>query len=369
MIKIKKVREENDKFLAFAEKSPFYPDGKGGQLGDRGKIDTALVLGVEEREGLICHILDAPVEPGEHTFEIDYLRRKDIAIQHSAQHILSASFLRVADIQTLSFHMGEEFSTIDLDVPQITEVVLQEVEEMANEIVRSCIKVEIVETNIESARNLNLRKSLSEKVGEIVRVVKIGDFDLSACAGFHVSNTGEIGIIKIVSWEKVKKTLTRVYFLAGNRALRDYSIRVSVLRELSTLLTSSVSEMPARTRILLEKVKDQAALINRISEEYAKYLSKDLETHKIKGINVSVYNGFDDVARFLPKYFQGDLLICKTSDGYQFSSEKIDCSKLIAFLREKTQGAGGGGTKKGSLKTSAPINKIFSLIDNYLGVI
>ena len=368
VIKIKRVYEENGKFFGVSDQSPFYPDGKGGQLGDRGKIGTANVLGVEETQNEIIHLLDKFIEPGEYNYTIDESRRFDIAVQHTAQHILSASFLKTIQAKTMSFHMGEEFSTIDLDIPQLTLEALEDAESVANQVVRNCLNVQIVEVERSEAESMNLRKSLSEKVGQIVRVVKIDDFDASACAGFHVKNTGEIGVIKIISWEKTKGALTRVYFVAGNRALRDYSKRVLVLRQLSKLLTSSVDEMTIRVEALLNKIRDQASLINRLAEETAKIIANNLPERSVGKYKITTYEGFDDVANALPKYFKSDLLICKTTGGYQFISKDLDCSRLIGYLKERVPGVGGGGAKRGSLKTEVDWQELLSLVEEALGV-
>ncbi len=370
MIKIKKIYEENGKFLAVSDQSPFYPDGKGGQLGDRGKIGSANVIGVKETDdNQIIHILDKFIEPGEYDYAIDESRRLDIAVQHTAQHILSASFLKAVQAQTMSFHMGEEFSTIDLDMPQITPEALWEVELLANQTVRNCLQVQIMELERNEAQTINLRKSLSDKVGQIVRVVKIGDFDVSACAGFHVKNTGEIGVVKVIFWEKTKSALTRVYFVAGDRALRDYSKRVLVLRQLSRLLTSSVDEMVVRVEGLLNKIKDQTSTVNRLAEEMAKIISEQLPQQQMGKYRVTIYEGFDDVANVLPKYFKSDLLICKTAEGYQFASKDIDCSKIINYLKERLGSTGGGGTKRGSLRTDADWKDLLLLVEKAMEVL
>ncbi|MEJ5229385.1 MAG: alanyl-tRNA editing protein [Pseudothermotoga sp.] len=369
MINIKRVYEENGSFYALSDESPFYPDGKGGQLGDRGKIGPAQVLKVEERGTEIVHLLDKPIEPGEYECDVDESRRLDIATQHTAQHILSAAFLKAVQAKTVSFHMGEEFSTIDLDLPQLTVEALEEAETLANKIVRSCVEVQIIHTDRETAEKMNLRKSLSDKVGERVRIVKIGDFDRSACSGFHVKNTGEIGMVKVVAWEKTKGTLTRVYFLAGDRTLRDYAKKVLVLRELSKLLTSSVDEMKERVFGLLEKIKDQASLINRLAEELAKSICNTLPVQQVGRYKVCFYEGFDEVANALAKYFTTDLLICKTSQGYQFVSKELDCSKLISKLKETLFCTGGGGARRGMLKSDVSWNELLLLIQRELEVL
>jgi len=93
-LEIVKIEEKNGKCYAYALSSPFYPDGKGGQLGDRGKIGNVDVLAVSERDGFVVHELSGIIEPGIYNVQINQLRRKDIAQQHTAQHILSAALHR-----------------------------------------------------------------------------------------------------------------------------------------------------------------------------------------------------------------------------------------------------------------------------------
>ncbi|AEH50844.1 alanyl-tRNA editing protein [Pseudothermotoga thermarum] len=370
MIKIEQVLQKDGKIFAVSSESPFYPDGKGGQLGDRGHIGDAKVFFVKESEGKFFHQIDRFIEPGEYPYQIDMERRKDIAAQHTAQHVLSAAFLKVADVQTVSFRMSEEFSTIDLDVPTLTHETLSEAEALANEVIRSCVQVEIINTTKEQANRMNLRKPLSEKVEEgFVRLVKIGDFDLSACAGFHVTNTGEIGCVKVVDWEKVKGSLTRVYFVAAERALKDYGKRVLVLKQLSTLLTSSIDEMVKRVESLLDKTKEQAGLIEKLAEALAVEQASKLPEIKIKDFKVAFYDGIDEVARFLPKYCSTDVLVCKTSEGYTISTKTIDCSKLVQILSKEFNCSGGGGKTKGSLKTSVKLEHFIESLSKVLEVI
>ncbi|MFN3284474.1 MAG: alanyl-tRNA editing protein, partial [Pseudothermotoga sp.] len=117
------------------------------------------------------------------------------------------------------------------------------------------------------------------------------------------------------------------------------------------------------------KIKDQASLIKRLSEELAKVLHENLETHRLKGYTVSTYEAFDEVAYSLVKYFQTDLLICKTSEGYLFASKGIDCSKLIESLRKELPGTGGGGVRRGTFKTPATLKEILLITEKFLEVI
>lgn len=348
MIRIEQVMRDEHNFIAISRESPFYPDGKGGQLGDRGKIGGLRVLKVEERQGLYLHYLDGELEPGEYEYEIDLERRKDIACQHTAQHILSASFLKVADLETMSFHMGEEYSTIDLNAPFVINEVIEEAEDLANEVVRKCLKVEILTLGREGSERLNLRKPVSEKAEGEVRIVKIGDFDVTPCGGFHVENTGNIGLIKILDREKVKGSLTRVYFVAGKRALRDYRRKNQILRSISSILTTSVEETEKRVTNLLEDVKKAHSKLEKIAEDFAEFLSKHLPREQICDFSVISFKGYEEVGRFLPKFLGDDekvILVLSLEGKVEVISKGLDCPGFFEYVKRRHNTIKGGGSR------------------------
>jgi len=336
-IEIKSVGENGGKYLAYTGRSPFYPEGKGGQLGDKGKIGSAEVLNVKEHEEGYIIELSNKIEPGVYEISIDQLRRKDIAQQHTGQHILSAAFVEVADIETVSFHMGEEYSTIDLDIPFIEQDVISEAEDIANRIVQSCLAVEEIMTDYEGARTYNLRKPVSDKVKGEVRLIKIGDFDISACGGFHTENTGEVGLIKIIDIEKVKGNLTRIYAIAGQRALRYFRKYNVVLKELSRQLTSSIDELNLRTEKLINQLREQSSVLSKISQDYAQLLSDSL------GENAFIYmEGYTEVGNFLAKKIKDTFLVYFDGSKYIIASKMYDVRVFVNKLIETYGGKGGG---------------------------
>ncbi|QTA38581.1 alanyl-tRNA editing protein [Thermosipho ferrireducens] len=358
-VNILKVEKKNNSFLAFSKDSVFYPDGKGGQLGDRGMIGPAKVLKVFQKEDFYVCEIDKPIAPGKHQVVIDIRRQKFIAQHHTGQHILSASLIEIADIPTVSFHMGEDYSTIDLDIPFIVDSVLKEVEDKSNELIQACIPVEILTLNKEDANKLPLRKRISEKVKEPIRIVKIDNFDYSPCGGYHVKNTGEIGLIKILKTEKVKGNLTRLYFVAGNKALEYFYEYNRILRKLSQTLTSSISELIPRTEKLLSDVKTLSAKIDALSEEIAKTIAKDLAPYSSENIFFCETN--ETVARFIPKHFgkKDSLLIIFDGNKYHFTStntKMFKCGKIIRNIVENFGGKGGGNDFKGTYIFSKTIH-------------
>ncbi|MDK2886314.1 MAG: alanyl-tRNA synthetase [Thermosipho sp. (in: thermotogales)] len=364
-IKIEEVIKDGEKIYLVSEQSPFYPDYKGGQLGDRGRIGEANVLSVKDINGKIYHEVDKVLQPGEYEYVIDSDHRNFIKQHHTAQHILSAAFENVAEISTVSFRMGFEYSTIDLNVPFITDEVLKEVEFEANKIIQSCLDVEEKIVEKEEVDKFPLRKGLSEKVSGKVRIIKIDEYDYSACGGYHVKNTGEIGIVKILKTEKVKGNLTRVYFVAGLKALEYFQNYTKILRSISNKLTSSIFELEERVEQLLEKVKEQNSKLESISEFLAKEKIKNLEKIKEDVFYIEVE---PLTAKYLPKYFDklNSLLIIYDGERYTFiSSGKYNVREIIEKLKEKFSGKGGGGKDKGTFVPKEKINieKIIKLME------
>lgn len=348
-ILIEDIITKDGKLFALAKKSPFYPDWKGGQLGDRGTINGANVLSVKEENEWIIHEIDKPINAGEYNVSIDEKRRFEIAQQHTGQHILSAAFVHIAEIETVSFRMGDEYSTIDLDVPYIDPDVIKDVEELSNTIIQKNIPIEEILTDIEGANKYPLRKKLSEKVKGTVRLIKIGDFDISACGGFHTDYTGEVGMIKIIDTEKVKGNLTRIYAVSGMRSLKYYQKYNDVLKELSKALTSSIDELPLRIEKLQNQAREQALTLSKISEEYAKLLATNLPKESL------IYlEGYSEIGNFLWKIanLENALLVFYDGTKYTIASKKYNVKNFIKLLIENHGGKGGGKDEFGNYQTS-----------------
>lgn len=221
-------------YAVVLDQTAFYATA-GGQPHDTGRLGEALVLSVEENDGGdIVHLVTAPLA-GQVRGYVDPERRRDHTEQHSGQHLLSQAFIEVLDAETVSFHLGEEASTIDLNVESLTPEQVTAVEKRANEVVRENRPVLIHWANsVAELDRFPLRKP--PKVQENIRIVEIEGFDWSACGGTHVPATGALGLIKVKGWERNKKGV-RVTYLAGERAVRDYQALDLEVREIARRLT------------------------------------------------------------------------------------------------------------------------------------
>jgi alanyl-tRNA synthetase len=283
------------------DRTAFYPTS-GGQVFDTGWIVPSEGAGklrvaevVETNDGEILHILDdaGSVQKGSRIHGlIDIDRRRDHVQQHSGQHVLSAAFVRLFNLPTVSFHMGADSCSIDLDTKNLTSAQVEAAEILANDVVTGNRPVNVRFVTQEEARGLGLRK-IPPVERDKLRLIDVHDFDLTACGGTHVSATGQIGSILLRKTEKTRQGW-RVEFVCGRLAVatarRDYSI----LAESGGLLSSHIWETPQQIRKLQEELRASRKSREQLLEELA-----DLEASRLLAETLEA-NGRRVVVRIFP---------------------------------------------------------------------
>lgn len=215
------------------ERTFFYPES-GGQQADRGRLGVVSVLDVQsEDDGRVWHVVAGELERDTLEGEVDWARRFDAMQQHTGQHILSAAFERIAGAATVSSHLGEDRSSIEVTLGDAGWKTVGEIEAAANRIVWEDRPIQRHWVGEDDLARFSLRKPPpAERAGSAgrIRIVEIPDWDVSACGGTHTKHTGEVGAIKVVRWEKVRGNV-RFEFLCGARALADHAWRTEALVE------------------------------------------------------------------------------------------------------------------------------------------
>ena len=244
----------------------FYPTS-GGQPNDTGTIDGIPVqdVAIREEDGAIVHLLDRAPNQMAVTAVVDWERRFDHMQQHTGQHILSQSFIQVADAETIGFHLSDETVTIDLDAANLDLEAIKQAELLANRIVWQDRPVIVRWASRAEAVNLPLRK-IPDNGNDRLRLIDIMEFDLTACGGTHVARTGEVGLVKVVRQE-ARGGKTRVEFRCGARALAHYRSLNEVVRELTGLLTTGTVELATSITKLQETEKETRRTMNRLQSE------------------------------------------------------------------------------------------------------
>ncbi len=261
------------------DRTAFYPTS-GGQVHDLGMLmadgqQIAIADVADDEDGRVLHFASVPLSAGTQVHgTVDAARRRDHVQQHSGQHVLSAAFIRLFNMPTVSFHMGEESCTIDLETAGLSAAQAQKAELLANEVIAEDRPVSIRFVPLEEARQLGLRKLPPKQTGDL-RLIDITEFDLTACGGTHVRATGQIGSILLRKIEKVKQGV-RVEFVCGLRAVNTARRDYSTLTEAASLYSSHIYDVPQQVRKSLEETKSAGKAHHKLLEELAELYAERL---------------------------------------------------------------------------------------------
>jgi alanyl-tRNA synthetase len=249
-----------DELEVVLDRTPFYPEG-GGQPCDLGTIGGFPVLSVSWVKGEIVHIVRTGTESGKAASIlasgasvrciVDYDRRRDHSEQHTAQHLLSATVLRLLGAPTKSFHLGERYSSVDVDIPVMDRADADTVEAAVLEVVMENYHIITHLCPPEDPESFPLRRK--PPAGEdILRILEIDGIDYTPCAGTHLRNTGDINSFRILKTEKYKG-MTRIYFLAGGRAIADHVKLAALVRDTAAAAGCAEDDVAAFMAGAMEK--------------------------------------------------------------------------------------------------------------------
>ncbi len=259
----------------------FHPD-EGGQPADKGTIGEATVCGVDIVDGQIIHTLDRPISDGRYIARLDKEHRLLTATLHTAQHIISGLAEKQFQLRTTGVHIGLDKGTVDFDKRIDWDT--------ATELERQSLDVVTLDLPVETAFNesgVRIRSDSKEIESDMIRVVKIGDYDKSACCGAHLRTTGRIGILRMLGLEN-KKEGTRVTFLAGRKALEYSQHETAILRQLRKAAGCSTSELPASFEKAVDHSNELAKEINRLWSLLLPNFVKTAHVDEIEGSKVGI---------------------------------------------------------------------------------
>jgi alanyl-tRNA synthetase len=257
------------------DRTAFYPES-GGQMADRGALAGAPVVDVQiDDAGVIHHRVDGPL-PGigdEVEGTIDRARRRVHMALHTGQHMLSRALVDVARADTVSARLGETACTIDVDQAQVAERDLARAEELVNAIIDDDAPVRAFFPEPGELATLPLRRA--PKVETDVRVVAIGDFDVSPCGGTHCLRTAQVGLVAVTGVERYKGKI-RVTFAAGGRARAELAGHAALLGTLGRELTCGPAEVPAALAKLRRELAETREALGQARARLAAELADGL---------------------------------------------------------------------------------------------
>jgi alanyl-tRNA synthetase len=268
----------------YLDRTAFYPTS-GGQPFDVGVLGDARVVDVVDEGERIAHVMEGEAAqlPGvwdEVQCSIDWARRWDHMQQHSGQHLLSAALEGLYGIRTVSFHLGVEASTIDVDVAAVSAEQLVALERRANELIQ---EYRALGVGYEEAGAVEGLRKASEREGTL-RIITIDGLDRSACGGTHVRATGEIGALVLRKTEKIRGT-TRLEFLCGMRAVARTRMDYDALAGAARAFSAPVDQVPGLVAAQVARLADAEKARQRLELQVAAEAGRGLYRELVSGKN------------------------------------------------------------------------------------
>ncbi len=271
------INEDSEGALIFS-RSPFYGEG-GGQVGDRGIIKTANavfeVTGTTKTgDGVLLHhghiVEGEDIAVGEKAvLSVDREKRSAVKRNHTAAHLLQAALRKV-----LGTHVEQAGQLVDENIVRfdfvhfsaMTREEIEKVERMVNGEILAAVCVDVSEMPIAEAKKLGAMALFSEKYGDVVRVVKIGDFSTELCGGTHAENTGNLGLFKIVSESSVAAGVRRIEGVTGFNSLKLFNENIKLISDTaSALKVANTKDVLQRASGVMHELKEKDREIEKLS--------------------------------------------------------------------------------------------------------
>ena len=334
--------EKKGQYIITLDQTAFFPEG-GGQGADHGTLGGAKVIDCHEHGGEVEHTVDAPLEVGAVVEgHVDAVRRLDMMQQHSGEHIFSGLVCQLFGYDNVGFHIGSEAVTMDFNGP-LTEEDVRRVERLANEVVWKNVPVNTLLPDQEELAAMHYR---SKKALEgTVRIVNIPGADTCACCGTHVKQTGSVGQIKVMGWQKYKSGV-RVSILCGRRALEEENLLLDQAKGASVALSCKGQELHgAVERVMAER--DQLRFKNdQLGQRIFEMMAAKEEENAVRMVICDALEagGVRKAAGRLCVGAKLALVLVSREAGYSFamSSETEDVRPATKALCAAFGGKGGG---------------------------
>lgn len=359
-----------EKGSVILDKTPFYATS-GGQVADTGviKLDGAEFIAedtAKNADGVYIHsgvVASGVLSPGNKvTAEIDKNRRLAIMRNHTAAHLLQAA-LR----ETLGTHVEQAGQLVNENEVRfdfthfnaMTDEEIATVENRVNEFILSAQKVEMMEMPIEEAKKMGAMMLFGEKYGDVVRVVKAGDFSTEFCGGTHVSNSGQLGLFKIVSEASVASGVRRITALTGTNVIAYLNKQENTVKAVASSLKTSENDVTCRVEALLGESKEKDKEIQNLNAELTKLKSADMFSKPLDIDGLEVYTAKLDGASPDALRTMGDDIKAKSDNAVAvIAGVNSDKASIVAvcgknaiakgvkagdLVRQVAALAGGGG--------------------------
>ncbi|MEQ9320319.1 MAG: DHHA1 domain-containing protein, partial [Polyangiaceae bacterium] len=277
---------------------------------------------------------------------VDRARRREHMALHTGQHILSRALADEAEADTVSSRLGETACTIDVDRDRIDDVLLGRALDLANAVIDDDHPVNALFPSPEELAALPLRREA--KVEGPIRIVRVGDFDVTPCGGTHCTRSGQVGLVEITGLERRKRRL-RITFVAGRRARRQLGDEARAMREVARSLSCAPLEVASAFDRLRGQVRDAHDATKEVEDLLASTVAARLPV--TDGRVVAYLDGLTpEIAREVAKRVAEEadaLLAAPTAGGIHVvlarsAGSTFDCGAFLRQVAEEVGGKGGG---------------------------
>ena len=342
--KVLECRQGKKGYEVILDQTAFYPEGDG-QPGDTGSLGEAAVTDVHEKNGELIHCTDRALELGtEVQGQINWARRFDLMQQHSGEHIVSGLVHEAFGYDNVGFHMGSDVITIDFS-GMLDEAQMAEIEAKANQIIWENQEVEIFYPSEEELKELEYRSK--KELSGWVRIVRFPGADTCACCGTHVTRTGEIGMVKLLSVVKFREGV-RMEMISGRRVL-DY---LNMVNEQNRQISVKLSAKMDKTAQAVARLQDENfALKGRVHSLEENFIVNEAAKWNDCENPLLFENGME--AGSVQKLADAVLQVCKgrcavfsrNADGsykYAMGEKDGDLRQFTKDMNAALNGRGGG---------------------------
>lgn len=359
-----------DEKYVVLDRTCFYSEG-GGQLADQGVMESASgvakVVDVKRVGTISLHLVDGPFPKVGQIIKgrIDWDRRSALMRHHTATHIVLGAARRVLGQHAWQAGAQKGVDSVRLDIShyeRIAEDQVAEIERLACDLVMKCVPVEATWMPREKAEQMYgfILYQGGVVPGREIRVIKIGDWDVEACGGTHVTNTGEIGLIKILKNERVQDGVERLIFAAGSAAVRAVQNREAILERSASALDAPLEKLDEYAKSIAEEKERLSKRLQDVRTQLATIESKDLLAHAEKIGRIKLATALrkmgeeEDIVALSNQLVQSDasavLVVALVKDSVRIfvASGKnaikvgVHAGKMASELAKLVGGGGGG---------------------------
>jgi alanyl-tRNA synthetase len=373
-------------------KTPFYAES-GGQVGDNGTIQNGdgnvfqVADTSKNADGIYIHsgvVSTGVISVDDCVYaQLNADRRRAIMKNHTAAHLLQAALRQVlgTHVEQAGQLVNEKEVRFDFThFNPMTSEELIEVERLVNDFIMQAQSVTMQEMPIEKAKEMGAMMLFGEKYGDIVRVVKAGDFSTEFCGGTHVSNSGELGLFKIVSESSVAAGVRRITAVTGFNLLSYLNQNEGLVKVIGSLLKTSDNEVKDKVSSMVAEIKEKDKEIHKLNAELTKLKSADmfskpvdidgleLYTAKVEGTTPDALRSMgddlkaksDNVVAIIAGV-NGDKANFVAVCGKNAIAKGVKAGDLVREIA-KLAGGGGGGRPDSAMAGAKDVAKIDSAI-------